>query len=363
MSAAKAQDQHLYFVNAGVDVLCLGGASVLVYATVALLHSGERSATVITLAYWLAWIVNWPHFAATSYRLYRSRANVERYPLTAIVIPILLVGAVLESFAYPDLVAPYFVKLFLLWSPYHFSGQTVGITLLYARRAGVAIERAERLVLTAFIYGTFTLNSARAEIGRTTNTFYDVSYPTLGLPEITGRLITWWIAGAAILFALVYLRWCRRAGRLVPPIILLPAVTQFVWFVPGGSIASFAEFVPLFHSLQYLLIAWAMQLKERLDEGALEPSRGYVMSETGRWAMMNFAGGIVLFWALPRLAAPNVGLALATGVIMAAVQIHHFFVDGVIWKLRNPRVSSPLLVHISDLVGRPPRVVATSQAL
>src|SRR4051812_33123699 len=95
---AATEGQPLYFVNAGVDVLCLGGASVLVYGLVAVLHSGERSTTVITLAYWLAWLVNWPHFAATSYRLYRSRANVERFPLTAIVIPLLLVGAVVESF-------------------------------------------------------------------------------------------------------------------------------------------------------------------------------------------------------------------------------------------------------------------------
>jgi hypothetical protein len=331
-------------------MLLLGGASLLMYGAVALLHSGTRTDNVIWLAYWLSWLINWPHFSATSYRLYRSWDNVERFPLTAIVVPILLVGAVLGSFAYPAIVAPCFVKLFLIWSPYHFSGQTVGITLVYLRRAGVVVERLERMALTAFIYGTFILNSARAEVGLRTNSFYGIDYPTFGLPAYVGDVVWWWIAGTAVLFGLVYLRWCRRAAALVPPIVLLPAVTQFVWFVPGGSLASFNEFVPLFHSLQYLLIAWAMQLKERFDADALTPSRRYVMHESGRWGCVNLLGGIGLFWALPRLAAPEVGLAMATGVVIAAVQIHHFFVDGVIWKLRSPSVSSPLLVHVGDLM-------------
>lgn len=353
MSSVGNEGRRLYFVSAAVDMLLLGGASILVYAAVALLHTGERSDHVVMLAYWLSWVCNWPHFAATNYRLYRSWDNVARYPLTSVVIPLLLLGGVLGSFSFTQLVAPAFVKLFLIWSPYHFSGQTVGITLLYTRRAGVVVKRLERLALTAFIYGTFILNSARREVGQSTRTFYAITYPTLGLPEGMDVVIQWWIGVTALLFVIVYARWCRRAGRLVPPIVLLPAVTQFIWFVPGGSVASFAEFVPFFHSLQYLLIAWAMQLKERMDQEAIAPSRWYVLSESARWSLVIVLGGITLFWAFPRLAAPEMGLGVSTAVIISAVQIHHFFVDGVIWKLRNPRVSSPLLVHIGDLVGEP----------
>ena len=47
---------------------------------------------------------------------------------------------------------------------------------------------------------------------------------------------------------------------------LLPAATQFVWFGLGQRLPSFAEFIPAFHSVQYLLVAWSVQLKERLDE-------------------------------------------------------------------------------------------------
>ena len=65
-------------------------------------------------------------------------------------------------------------------------------------------------------------------------------------------------------------------------------------------------------------------------------------------------GGAVLFWALPRLLVEASGLPLSTveGIAIAGVQIHHFFVDGVIWKLRDARVSAPLMVTLYDLTGQ-----------
>jgi hypothetical protein len=44
-------------------------------------------------------------------------------------------------------------------------------------------------------------------------------------------------------------------------------------------------------------------------------------------------------------------LTFATGVLICGVQIHHFFVDGVIWKLKNKNVAAPLMVNIADLVA------------
>ena len=33
------------------------------------------------------------------------------------------------------------------------------------------------------------------------------------------------------------------------------------------------------------------------------------------------------------------------------MQLHHFFVDGVIWKLKNPRVQSPTMTTWRQLTG------------
>lgn len=343
--------RHLYFVNPLIDYAVIGGASVLLFTIFFLKGYTGRTQEVYLTAAWLMWIVNWPHFSATNYRLYHSKSNILQYPVTAIAIPMLMVAGVASSLASPEGIAPFFVKFFLLWSPYHFSGQSLGISMIYARRAGFHVGKFERYALSGFIFGAFLFSSARAETRVQDWMYYGVRVPSIGLPlwVADAARIGMFACGAAL--AVVVIRWCIVNRRILPPIVLLPALTHYLWFVPGPLTPSFNEFVPFFHSLQYLLIAWSMQLKEKMDERGIEPSGGYVTTESARWGVLNFIGGVILFWGIPRLAERmGVQAGLAEPVIISAVQIHHFFVDGVIWKLKNPKVGSPLLVNIEEML-------------
>jgi hypothetical protein len=344
-----------YFVNAPVDFLVIGGLSVILYFVFLHYPSVASSPRVLTLAATLVWVCNYPHFAATDYRLYRTRSNIQQYPVTAVVVPLLMVLAVVASFASPGAVAPLFVKLYLIWSPYHFSAQTLGISLVYARRCGFGINQLERKSLAGFVFLTFMVQNARAEVGTGRATFYGVSYPTLGLHSWVPNLLelAMWVCGGTFI---VLMMWRALRGKgLVPPIVLLPAIAQSAWFiglVPGASARNFVALVPFFHSLQYLLIAWGVQMKETLDERRARPSRSFVLNETARWAVISFMGGVALFWALPHIGSHfGRSLAFSTAVILAVVQVHHFFVDGVIWKLKNPRVQSPMMASLHQLTG------------
>jgi hypothetical protein len=360
--SAPRPPTSLYFVNAPVDFLLIGGASIVTFILLRQFHSPQRTEDIWTAGTILLWVGNWPHFSATSYRLYHTRGNIMQYPVTALVIPWLIVAAVAGSLWSPTVIAPYFIKLLLIWSPYHFSGQTLGITLLYARRSGFKIGKWERLALSTFIYGTFITQTARFETNVAGSDFYGIRYPGMGLPEWTVTVATtaMWIGGAAFLFFAA--RWCLNNRRWLPPIVLLPAATQYVWFVHSAGIESYQEFVPFFHSVQYMLIAWSVQLKEKMDVRHIRPGLGYVLSESARWGILNFIGGACLFFMLPRLLAETgVQLAFATGVVFAAIQIHHFFVDGVIWKLKNKTVSSPLMVNLADLVSPRPALEGSAR--
>lgn len=344
-----------YVVSPAVDLAMVGGASILVIAAMRFLHSGARTQGVISTAYLLMWIVNWPHFSATSYRLYGSRENMRQYPVTAFVTPLFALMGVAASLADPDGVAPAFVKLFLIWSPYHFSGQTLGVTLLYARRAGFEIRPWERRILTGCIYGTFLGMTARGELGSQTLTYFGVKYPTFGIPTWMAQGLLYGAYGFAAAFVLVALGWLWRSRGRMPLVLVVVPAAQFVWFMPGVGTASGYEFVPFFHSLQYLFLAWALNLRETLDQGGGKPSSAFVLAETGRWGAVNFLGGMTLFWIFPRLGmwASGLDLHLAEGIVISGVQIHHFFVDGVIWRLRNPRVASPLMMRFEDLASDP----------
>ena len=362
---AAATTRPLYFVNAPVDFALIGGLSIVTFLAFYFVGQAKPMGreSVFLVAATLAWVINWPHFSATSYRLYHVRSNVNQYPVTALIIPVLLTIAVIGSFLSPTGVAPWLVKMFVIWSPYHFSGQTLGISLIYARRAGIRVGRGERLALAGFIFATFLVQTAITEAGQGPGSFYSVYYPTFGLPAwVPDVLRVWmWACAAGLLF--FYVQWSRRAGKLAPPILLLPAATQFVWFGLGWKVPAFNEFVPFFHALQYMLIAWVMQIGESLGAKAPADRRRFVMSESLRWGVFNIAGGILLFWVLPRVGAlGGFTLPFATAVVISAVQIHHFFVDGVIWKLRNSKVASPLLSNVDELMAGPSPALAVKAA-
>ncbi len=341
-----------YFVNLPVDLALMGGLSMALYGTLWLLDLTARSAAVISLGASLVWVINYPHFSATSYRLYRSVENMRQYPLTAYVTPVVLLIGALLSLTSPTVVAPYFVKTFQVWSPYHFSGQTFGLGMLYARRTGRAMPPLERQCLRWFILSTCISLVATVETGQRQYQFFGVTYPAFGLPVwvSTVALFAMYALGALVLGLFVLVPLARR--QRVPWMVLLPAATQFVWFGLGQRLPSFAEFIPAFHSLQYLLVAWSVQLKERLDENRSSGSLTFVSTESAHWALTNVLGGVALFWGLPHAFTWMGGydIALTTAVFFSAIQIHHFFVDGVIWKLKNPRVLSPLMAGLHDVL-------------
>lgn len=334
-----------YFVHPWVDALCAGGLSILVFAAAMASpwssKTGDAFPNALVLAGFLQWIINWPHFSATSYRLLRVPENRREFPLTTYVIPVLVGAGVVSSLHWPKLVAPYFIKLFMLWSPYHFTAQSLGMSLLYARRAGYGISTNERRALAAFLYGTFLVSTARAEVSVSPQSYSGITYPGLGVPwQLVIALSIFMYAGGIHLVLSAYRRYLDGGERL-PIILPIVAGAQYVWFVVGNLSPSFYVFVPAFHSLQYLLIAWVMELKENRSGR----TAGQI---TVVWSAVNFLGGAGLFWALPNACHSfGVPLDLALAVLIAGIQIHHFFVDGVIWKLRNPRVANPLTVGLA----------------
>ena len=340
----------MYFVNGPVDWLAMGGLSILCWLLLRGVHDGQRTDTVIALGMQLAWFVNWPHFAATSYRLYQSPEHVAQYPKTAKLLPWLILAGVAAALLSPEGFAPWWVKAFLIWSPYHFSGQTFGMTMLYARRAGWQVDQPLRRGLQAFIYGTFLIGTVGAETWESGSEWYGVQYRSLGLPRWTVDAVEalMWTGLAVVVVA--FARQIKQRGKRPAAIILLPAAAQYVWFVAGASWSSFAEFVPLFHSLQYLVVAWSMHLQEaHLREG--QRGSAFIRASTGRWALINFAGGATLFFVIPHLVAWSMQTTLffATAAVIAGVQLHHFIVDGVIWKLRRKTVRNPLMGTLADV--------------
>lgn len=363
---AAPPQQHLYFVNAYVDYFVIGLGSIFAFVALLYTYGTESALWAAQLALAMQIVINHPHFAATNYRLYHNRDNIMQYPITALVIPWVILAVVIGSFYSPRFIAPIFYKVFMYWSPYHFSGQTLGVTLIYARRAGFFVGKWERFTLSNVIYSSFLYMTARGDMITAASDIVlpvmsDIDQYRLGLPTWVSQVILVWMILNTIGFTYLVVKWCVEQKRVLPPIVLLPVVTQLIWFIPGAFVKSFYLFVPMFHSLQYLLIAWSLQLKEKMDVEKITPSVGYVVKETARWGVINLVLGSILFWAIPTglyyLFRDEFGWDYSSvfvlAIIGAGVQVHHFFVDGVIWKLKKKTVASPLMVNLDDLIHVP----------
>lgn len=324
-----------YFVNAFADFMLIGGASILFLALCAFVFKLNIE-HLYPIAFWLNWVCNHPHFSATHYRLYAHREHSKLFPMTAWVIPSLIAIAAVASLQSADRMAPAFVKLYLLWSPYHYAGQVLGITLIYFARSGAKLSRFERNLWLFFCFSIFAASTVGAETARIDRHFYGILYPSLSLPDAFHRAVSFsmYASGAA-----VFAFWLKRRFSSEPAhwIVLLPAVSFYAWFIAGSRYSEFNLFVPFFHSAQYLIVAWTVQIAERSTKpGPRTSFSRWMKIESAKWYALNIGGGVLLFYLLPRLGKiAGSSLSVAEPVIIAAVQLHHFFVDGVIWKIKS----------------------------
>lgn len=332
----KTVQESYYFLNFWWDVLFIGGTSILTFFIISALNYTHPTPQAIRLASWLTWIANSPHFFASSHRLYQTRDRITQFPLTSFLVPVFLSLVLTGALVSPLWIAPYLVKIYLLWSPYHYSGQSYGISLLYARRAKVYLNSWARWFLALFIFGTFLSSNADSEVSTRGNSYYGIHYPGFGISPVLPVLLKWATLFSALGFFLFCLKWWVNHKKRFPVIILVPAISQFIWFQLGSKSSAFNLFVPFFHSVQYLFIVYFMSLK---DEDGKHPdfNRSFKVSKfTLKWVCTQFIGGVFLFHLLP-YSFTLFGLSsdFVQGTVLVVVQIHHFFVDAVIWKIKK----------------------------
>ncbi len=110
-----------------------------------------RSLTPVSLPILLALVLSAPHYGATLLRVYENRADRSRYFLFAVhatlaVCTLYVIG--LHSTA----VASWLLTIFLVWSPWHYSGQNYGLAVMFIRRRGVPLPPSvKRLLHASFI--------------------------------------------------------------------------------------------------------------------------------------------------------------------------------------------------------------------
>ena len=295
--------------------------------------------------YFLALLFNYPHFMATVYRAYHTHTEFEKYRIFTVHIALLLVlaGAIAHVW-FPLL--PWIFTLYICWSPWHYTGQNFGLLMMFTRRSGLAPSSTERAAIHLSFIASFLLLMLSFHTGPSG----DPLILSLGLPAkftlpARGVLALFFLAATG--WALVSLARRSSLRAILAPLTL--AGTQFLWFLLPALLELFSGrevpqtryssgILAVLHSAQYL---WITSYYQRREARAAGDTRwtflGYLVTLT--------AGGIALFIPGPWIVSRVFHLDFAASFLTftALVNIHHFLLDGALWKLRDSRVAALLL--------------------
>ena len=142
---------------------------------------------------------------------------------------------------------------------------------------------------------------------------------------------------------------CRRVrnyrlhGRRPSLTFLIPYVAFAIWWLPPFTQREFLiATVPFFHSLQYLPFVWKMERTRGLRTA---PSGWPVRATTIAIGLVGT--GFLAFELVPELLDAGVQIAPSVYFFGAAfilfINIHHYFMDNVLWRFDNAQVRDYLL--------------------
>lgn len=346
------------------EFLLTGGATLFLFPLAWLLRralgldAAELAVGFVT--FHAAHVINDPHFSVTYllfYRDVRNRALGDvwdsaqrvRYWVAGLVVPLALaawLGFALRARSAQALGLA--MELMFLLVGWHYVKQGFGVLTVLSARRGVQWSTLERRVVLAHCFAGWAYAWSNPSTPAKEVEQSGVIYVALPRPPLLET-----IAGAAFGVSTLVLVWVlsrkwQKDGRL-PPLAPLAGllITVWLWTVYSSVDGLMVYVIPALHSVQYLYFVWLLRRNSaRHDERAFGPK------PRERLLLLSFGAvllGWLLFHAAPELLdgafaratrASAVDFALGATPFFAAffafVNVHHYFMDHVIWRRENP---------------------------
>ena len=318
------------FVSTAFDYLLIGGGLSLVVLTALVAAPAAPAWIFLRQNVWtLVLLSNTPHFAGSTVRLYTKEGAFRDLPFVTMGLPFVMLLLLAMALLQPVFGAG-LVNVYLLWSPFHYAAQTYGLSVMYACRAGRVPTLTERRLLRASCLVPF-VHAMVGGLGDFLLPAWAAASPLVHTVRQKGQAP---LAAAAVAMTLIALFYMVRRQRPVPFIVPVLLASNAAWLIFAGYTGAFAvALVTVFHGLQYLAILCIFHARERVARpGNARPAWHHV----GGFYLVCLALGYLLFQAWP-LGIEFLGPTRAESLLLvvAIINIHHFVVDGFIWKLRR----------------------------
>ena len=349
------------------EFLVVGGATLFLYPALWLLRRviGLDSAELAVgfLMFHGAHLINDPHFSVTYLLFYRDVRNRAfgaafeprqraRYLVAGALVPCALaawlIWALTTSSAYSLGLA---IQLMFLLVGWHYVKQGFGVLSVLSVRKGVRFSVFERRAILAHCFAGWAYAWANPASPAVESEEKGVVYFALSHPSWLDRTCALAFALSTFVLAAALIRKWQRERRL-PPLAPLTGLLVSIW---SWSVYSSADpllvyMIPALHSVQYLYFVWLLS-RNQARAAAQPPYFGPSVRTRLSWlAAGALVLGFLLFHALPELfdgarlsahrrAHETLGDLGATpyfAALFVFVNVHHYFMDNVIWRRDNP---------------------------
>ena len=335
-----------------VDFLALGGVSLLLLPLLLLLPDDALEREIGIVALVVANFVNHPHFAASYalfYENFRSKVSGRggenasmrlRYRFAGVLVPVaLLAGSVAAIVDDSGQLMGYALSAMAFFVGWHYVKQGYGMAMVDAalKRAffGEASKRILRLNgylvwLVSWTTGTRSFDDEEL--------FFGFPMQPVGIPDSVVAVLVASMIGSSLATGAMLLHRLQSGRPTAWTGIVAYVVSLYLWLLLARIEPLFLLLVPALHSLQYLVVVARFEG----NRAEADPARPSVRSTLLRAIGLGFA----LFWVIPIVLE---GLNIARGAgddgrlsfVAAAwilINIHHYFIDNVIWRRDNALV-------------------------
>ncbi len=323
-------------------------------------NQGVERMTVLAATVILADFINHPHFAHSYqifYRDFRKKAFSShashswrlRYLGVGLLIPILLV--VFFSIALvtgSDKALGLSVNVMGFLVGWHYAKQGYGMLMVDASLKRRYFSIKDKRLLLANGYACWALSWVLANQLVAEKDYFGLSYYAIGIPEVVTKVL-WALVGCTTVATLVVAWRALKHGVRGAPIngMMAYAVSLYLWLLYRDPLVLLV--FPMLHSLQYLVVVWRYQLNyERMHAQRTAMIDGKpVASPVYRFVLFLALGGALGwlgFWQLPAYLSQHIQYDSSTLVSSSAwmivcwvfINVHHYFIDTVIWRKGNP---------------------------
>lgn len=340
------------------EVFLIGGFSVLCcFAFWLFVDKSSSLFTISITAASLAFIINHPHFLSSYMLLYWDHRHEllkkPKYIWASVIAPLILfsllvVGVVNKNVA----LMGHIITAMFFFVGWHYVKQIFGCVIVSSVHRQIFYSASERKTILFSLYSIWFFNWVQSHIGASTFDFYGIKHASFGMPEYVRTAGFYWVGLSVFSVVWMHVKKYIDKGSLPSPPAVAAYTSLLVWYLPMFSHPGFGYMIPFFHSMQYLVFVGIYKKNEAAffasGKPAVEQRQVWMKKFVGYLLCAGILGSLFFEW-LPKsldqmvpLSGEGLGPSPWLASFLLFINIHHYFIDNVIWRSDNASVKKYL---------------------